>query len=432
MRRTLFFCNLLLALMLQCVLSYKTQGQSADLRRMIENGREAYEKGDFATSLSYFEQANITRPDHPMITKLLIRLHSLNNKKEKAYKGLKDLMLIDADLEFLLHDDLQFIQGDEQFKEVQQAYDVMNKAEGIYDTVAVISHRQLHPESIVTLPDDEGILLGSVHEKRIVMIDNEGEMQEWVPAGAHGLYAVMGMTMDEERGLLWVASTAIPQMVWYSEELEGKATVFAFDIGSRALIKKFEPDVSGKYWFGDLTIDDTGSVYISNSQAPEIYRIASIEGSLEKWRSFPELFSLQGLTVIGERLFFADYLKGIYSVELDGQSASLRKVQAPKETILKGIDGMYGLSNGLITIQNGVYPNRISFWTLSDDQSELIDMTYIDKANLLFGEPTLGNVNGGSFYYIANSQWNGYHADGRILENDLLKDIYVLKARLPN
>lgn len=404
--------------------------QPNDLRVLIEKGRAAYEQDDFETSLRYFEQANDTRPNHPMITRLLVRLNSLTNRKKEAYESLENLQLIDADVEFLLHQDLQTIQGDKNFKEVQQSFDQMNKAEGTFDTVAVISDRRLHPESVVMLPNNEGLLLGSVHEKRIVKVDENGELEDWVAAGAHGLYAVMGMEIDIERNLLWVASTAIPQMVWYSDDLAGKATVFAFDLTSKTLVKKYEPQTSGSYWFGDLALDENGAVYISNSQTPEIYRIVSVDGTLEKWKSFPELVSLQGLAISGDRLFFSDYVHGAFSIPLDGKAMVPTKMVYPDGTSMKGIDGMYAIDDQLITIQNGVYPNRISAWTISSDKVSLSSMRFLDKANPLFGEPTLGYVDKGWFYYIANSQWNGYQKDGTILKDDQLEDIYILKTSL--
>lgn len=420
----------LFLLLFVAVFTLKSQAQSGGLRELIENGRSAYEKGDFESSLNFFIKANELRPYHPMITRLLVRLNSLTNRKQEAFESLNDLRLIDADVEFLLHSDLQVIQGDKNFKEVQKAFDQMNAIEGDYDTVAVVTQRKLHPESIVVLPNDGGVLLGSVHEKRIVQIAENGTVDDWVPSGAHGLYAVMGMKVDEKRNLLWVASTAIPQMIWYSDELEDKAAVFAFDLTTKALVKKYEPSIDGAYWFGDLAIAEDGTVYISNSQTPEIYRIESVDGEIVKWRTFPDLIALQGLTVVDKDLFFADYILGVFSVPTNAEAKTPIKINHPDGTIMKGIDGLYAKDNRLITIQNGVYPNRISSWKLSSDNKTVTEMKFLNKANSLFGEPTLGTVHEDTFYYIANSQWNGYQRDGTILEDKQLDDIYILKLSL--
>lgn len=406
--------------------------QPSDLRQLIESGREAYEKSQFESALGYFQQANKQRPNHPMITRLLVRLNSLTNRKDDAFANLEKLRLIDADVDFLLHEDLQVIQGDDRFKGIQSSFDAMNSMEGSFDTAAVITDRRLHPESVVILPNEQGMLVGSVHEKRIVMITQDGEVQDWVAAGEHGLYSVMGMAIDARRNLLWVASTAIPQMVWYEEEMDGRAAVFAFDLSTKALVKKFEPAASGKYWFGDLTLDGEGNVFVSNSLTPEILRISSVEGEIEHWKAFDDLVSLQGLTAMDGELFFADYLKGIFRTQIIDPSNAYSQVNSPEGTILKGIDGLYASNDDLITIQNGVYPNRISLWKLNGDKSAFESMVYIDKANPAFGEPTLGYVDGDVFYYIANSQWSGYHPDGRIFKDEKLEDTYVFKAPIPS
>ncbi|MEM8894536.1 MAG: hypothetical protein AAGC88_08160 [Bacteroidota bacterium] len=406
--------------------------QSSDLRQLIESGRAAYEKSEFESALGYFRQADEQRPNHPMITRLLVRLNSLTNRKDDAFANLEKLRLIDADVDFLLHEDLQVIQGDDRFKGIQSSFDAMNSVEGSFDTAAVITIRRLHPESVAILPNEQGLLVGSVHEKRIVKITQDGELQDWISAGEHGLYSVMGMAIDAKRNLLWVASTAIPQMVWYEEEMDGKAAVFAFDLSTKALVKKFEPVGSGKYWFGDLTLDDEGNVFVSNSLTPEILKISSVEGEIEQWKTFGDLVSLQGLAAMDGELFFADYLKGVFRTQISDPSNAYSQVNSPEGTILKGIDGLYATNDGLISIQNGVYPNRISLWKLNGDKSAFDSMVYIDKANPAFGEPTLGYVDGDMFYYIANSQWSGYYPDGRIFEDEKLKDTYVFKAPIPS
>lgn len=421
--------HLYICIFMSIVFPISANGQSQELRPLIEQGREAYEADDFHKSLALIKQANGVRPNHPMILRLLVRLNALTNQKEAAYAALRTLLMIDADIEILLHQDLQSIQGDKRFKSIQREFEEMNKPVGKYDTVAVITQRKLHPESLVVLPD-EGILLGSVHERKIVKVSNEGEVEDWVPSGAHGLYAVMGMKLDQQRGLLWVASTAIPQMVWYTDDMDGKAAVFAFDIHTRKLVKKYEAPSSGEYWFGDLAVAENGAVYISNSRAPEIYTIATLASEVRLWKTIPALVSLQGLALNGDRLFVADYLHGLYVTEASDPTKAPVQVLIPDGVNLKGIDGLYFFDDQLITIQNGVYPNRITSWELSDDQKSIVGFRYLDKANPLFGEPTLGCIEDELFYYIANSQWNGYLPDGTLLDSEQLQDIYILRTTL--
>ena len=98
---------------------------------------------------------------------------------------------------------------------------------------------------------------------------------------------------------------------------------------------------------------------------------------------------------------------------LDVKTMELSKVNVPYDLSLKGTDGILFYKNSLITIQNGVQPNRVVRHFLDASGNSFTRYEYIDNAHPAFGEPTIGSLNNNTLFYVANSQWSAYE-DGRI------------------
>ena len=82
----------------------------------------------------------------------------------------------------------------------------------------------------------------------------------------------------------------------------------------------------------------------------------------------------------------------------------------------------------MIAIQNGIRPNRVIEFDLSDDGLVVSGSRILARNLAEFDEPTLGTVVGGEFFFVANSHWNRFDRDGNLAE-DLTGPI-VLKVRL--
>ena len=70
--------------------------------------------------------------------------------------------------------------------------------------------------------------------------------------------------------------------------------------------------------------------------------------------------------------------------------------------------------NELIAIQHGMRPNRIAAFLLSDNGLEITGSRVLARNLPEFDEPTLGQVVGDEFYFVANSHWNRFDRDGNL------------------
>ena len=206
----------------------------------------------------------------------------------------------------------------------------------------------------------------------------------------------------------------------------GKAALLKYNLIDNS-IKKYELKDGINHWFGDVTADSKGQIYISDGETNIIYTINRDRDELEFFYKNEEIRSLQGLAVSDDdqHLFYSGYSSGIYRLDL--KTKMNLKIETDLDISTKSIDGLYYFNNSLIVTQNLVVPMRVSQLTLSNDQLRVEAVKYLEKNNPDLNEPTLGVIKDGWFYYIANSQWGAYNADGTI-NLDLVDGNLILKT----
>lgn len=300
--------------------------------------------------------------------------------------------------------------------------------------LAALPDTMLHPEGVAWDGARQRWLVSSIRQRRVVSVDRGGAVRDFVTAGQDGLDAVFGMAVDSSRGLLWVASSAVPNQEGYTAADSGRAGLFAFDLESGQLRGRVAlPAVPGGHWLGDLTIAPDGAVYTSDSRYPAVYRARGLSGTAETLVERDPLFrSLQGLALSedGRALYLADWSHGLLRVDL-----ATRRVIAVPLTVVGtslGIDGLLRLDGRrLIGIQNGISPPRVVLLTLDRTGEHIVGLEALDRHLPIATEPTLGVLAGGALVYVANSPWASYSDDGQPLAGAAWPRPALLRLPLP-
>ncbi|MFK7908680.1 MAG: hypothetical protein AB8B69_26365, partial [Chitinophagales bacterium] len=354
----------------------------------------------------------------------------LNQKETKAVQILQKLLLIDAKEQIRTEADFDNIRSSDGFKEVLAVLDSLQIPIIQSDTAFVISQKTLHPESIAYDPLTESFYLSSFHLRKIVRINEDGTIEDFVREAQNGLWAVSGIKIDTSRRWLWATSVAAPQMVNFEEKEEGYTGIFKYDLDSGELLGKYLLQEEEAHWLGDFVLHPNGDVYATDSKQAFIYYKKMKSDSLEKYVSHPNFVSLQGITldIPASSLFVADYRNGIFKIDLE--SRQILQMIPPKEVSLKGIDGLYFYHNSLITIQNGVNPMRVMRHKMDENQLTFYHSQILDHNHPAFDEPTLGVIVEGTLFYVANSPWTKYRKDGTMFSVEKLSDVIILKTKL--
>src|SRR5574341_548174 len=158
----------------------------------------------------------------------------------------------------------------------------------------IIPGDRCFPEG-VTVAQDGTFYVGSMYEGCIMKVPPGARAAEpFIEAGANGLVSVLGLYADDARGILWACSADAG-----NGKLAGSAPVGirAFDLKSGAA--KGNYDFPGGGFPNDLTVDDRGNVYVTDSWTPRVLRLQEGGSALEEWINDPQLgveqWSLNGI-----------------------------------------------------------------------------------------------------------------------------------------
>lgn len=416
-----------LIICLLCCLAFSLKAQET-LQEYYNRATAAYENKDYSGYLENIREADKLRPNHPFIVPKVAAAWALNGRKTRSIQKLRQMMLMDATYDFINNPDFESIKGYKGYDKLVALQKRLATVE-IHDEVYMtIEAAALHPESFVVLEDGE-LLLGSIREKKIVKVDRSGKVSDWLETP----YAVLGMKVDFKKGHLWVSTAAVPEMKGFTATDQGKSVVLQIDIRTAEILQGIAYDEESI--IGDLVVDQQDRIWLSNSMTPHLSRTETDTTKYlgafnrKQFDLSDGYFSLQGLTLTDdeEYLYFSDYITGLFRINI--KEDNIEKVFAPQTSLLKGIDGLYYYKNTLLAIHNGTKPYRVVQYFL-DETGTYIDMErVINRGGESLGEPTLGQVKDGYFYYVANSPWPFYDEQKNLLV-DQLKPIEIRRIKL--
>jgi SMP-30/Gluconolactonase/LRE-like region len=286
------------------------------------------------------------------------------------------------------------------------------------------------PESITFDPQSQRFFLSSIRDGRIIACTPaDGAFRELVPAGRDGQWAMLALVADSATRTLWATTAAIPFYGAYQAADSGRSAVLAYDLDTGALRRRWDAPAGGRHQLGDLTLAPDGDVYVSDADEGAVYRIARGGTELERFAA-DGLVSPQGLALAsdGRRVFVADYVRGIAS--LDRESGEVTWMEVADSMAVSGIDGLVRVGHSLVAVQNGVTPKRVIELRMDDGETRITGWRAIESGTPVLTEPTHAVVVGGEVFFIADSGWDRLNADGSIKPGMVLEPAHVLRARV--
>jgi hypothetical protein len=366
---------------------------------------QAYQKKDFTEFLQLTQKLDSLRPSHPSYSYNLACAFALNGKNGEAISALEKCLLMNNKIDFESENDLASIKNLEEYQKLVSLKAELETLVSTSNKVVSLSEKSLHPEGLLYLNKSKTWLVSSIRNRKIVSFDiKTGKCIDWF--SDKDLLSVFAIKADIKEKYLWIATSAIPEMKGYNKNLEGQSEILKIDIKTKKVLQRFP--LQGNHVLGDLVVTKNGDIYISDSGEATIYKISKEKMSV--WLDLKkEGFNLQGLTFNEDesQLFIADYLKGILRISMQNPS-DRNWLKFPKQTTIKGVDGLLWHKNSLLAIHNGVKPIRIMQYSLNHN-NEITNFKVLDHNRPEFDEPALGTISNGNLYFFANSPWKGYN-----------------------
>lgn len=433
-RRAVKFFSLVagLVFLALCAPNLPAQETSALVRsqQFEKQAREAYEAKDFAAYLVNAGDAVALRPNHPRLLYNLAKASALGGKPQEAVRLLERLAKMGMLTRLETDAELQKLLPPESFQILKILFERNRQPVNASSRAFTLPEKDLLTESVAYDSVSRRFFVGSVRQRKILTIAPDGKASDF-SSPQDNLWSVLGMKVDEKRRLLWVCTTAFPQMLGFQKTDEGISGVFKYDLNNRRLLKKYVlSNASGAHGLGDLVIARNGEVFATDSAAPAIYRINPKADEIEPFLIDKSFVSMQGLTFTPDEkhLFVADYSLGIFSVEM--ATKKITRLAPASEVVALGVDGLYFHQGKLIGVQNGTNPQRVARFSLSKDRSRLTQAETLEANHADFNEPTLGVLVGQDFYFIANSQYEMVNEKGEVTAPEKWREPVVLRLRL--
>ena len=97
----------------------------------------------------------------------------------------------------------------------------------------------LVPEGLAYDRGSDSFFVSSVRQRRILRVDWSRASRTFADRGA-GLWAALGLAVDEPRRRLWVATAALPEMVEAIPADKGRSALVALDLASGQVVARHE------------------------------------------------------------------------------------------------------------------------------------------------------------------------------------------------
>jgi len=216
---------------------------------------------------------------------------------------------------------------------------------------------KLHPEGITYHDKSSRFFLSSIYEGKIISVNHQGRIEEF--AKDESLVSIIGMHVDKKNNRLVVCNSDSGFGAKSSERTTGRlAQVVMYDLSTREKLQTVDLAslYQGGHFVNDLTFDDAGNIYVTDSFSPVIYKVetsgkASVFAEDALFSAPQGSFGLNGIVYHDNFLIVAKADSGkLYKVSLDNP----RDI---KEIVLDGavnsIDGLLlQADNALILVSN--------------------------------------------------------------------------------
>jgi len=282
----------------------------------------------------------------------------------------------------------------------------------------VTEEKDLIPEGLAYDDKKNLYYLSSLNRKKIVKIDSEGRVADFVPGDRYGLLPVLGIRLDPTDGTVWADSF----------EDAGRTELLHFDSAGK-LLGRYAPKDSAKHGFNDLILRKNGEVITTDSLNDQVFRFDPRLQAFAPLATYRTLFYPNGIALADDdqTVYVADAV-GI--VKIDLRSGESRDVDPGPRNTLAGADGLYWHKGGLIAVQNGIGSPRVAAFKLSKDGNRVTQTTVLENRTQFSVLPTTGAIRANDFYFIANSQIDNRNGE-KVMDVTKLAPVRIAVVRLP-
>ena len=411
------FCALLLQAVLLCF-SSATPAQEKEKEQVKGVFAEPADADEIREQIVIVERLQAVLPDRGAILYFLSTAKQHLGETREALSLLKECLALREGFDPSGDPAFVGLKGSKEFD------DLAEKVRRDFPPVAaarfafITEEKDLIPEGLAYDQRLNFYYLSSLNRKKILKIDPEGRVTDFVPGDRYGLLPVLGIRLDPADGTVWADTF----------EDAGRTELLHFDSTGK-LLGRYSPKDSAKHGFNDLVVEKSGEVISTDSLGNQVLRFDPRSQTFTLLKVYRTLFYPNGIALAddGQTIYVADAV-GI--VKLDLRNGESRDVDPGPHNTLAGADGLYWHNGSLIAVQNGIGSPRVAAFKLSKDGNRVTKTIVLENHSQFTVLPTTGAIRGNDFYFIANSQIDNLNGD-KVLDVTKLATVRIAVVRLP-
>jgi sugar lactone lactonase YvrE len=262
----------------------------------------------------------------------------------------------------------------------------------------------LVPEGITADLRTGKIYVSSVGLQKIVVIEQSGQVSDFIASKTEGFGDGLGMRIDSRKNILWALSSIRKDSVFTS-------MIHGFDLKTGKVLNRFVLKDTIPHLFNDLVITETGELLITDTYASSIYKYTPATRQLSEWIPAGKFKYPNGITWGGRKaLYVATYGNGI--LHIDAQTREVSPMPGFKDSSYAfGLDGLVYRDRALFGVYNlkGYDANAVIRYNLDRSGKLIQSETVLDSGNLNFKGPTTAVILNDVLYVIANSHLDQFN-----------------------
>ena len=403
------------------------QTETPDWREVYQQSRAAHEQKDYTKYRDSIYSLLELLHGHPEAIFAMAKAESLIGNQGAAAHWLRTYARTGLYKDIAAENDLAAMRGDKQFEAIGRLIDQNRTPISNSRTLLELAD-DLIPEDIAFDSDSRRFLVTSIRRRKVIWIDEDRKTGDWLTEGQDDLWAALAIGIDPHHKTVWVTTEAMPQATGYHDADRNRSALRAYDLRTAKLLKHLEvPDRETPHELGDLTIAPDGTVFVSDGKTGRLYRATRNSTELDLLSAG---FASPQAPVVwsAKRVLVADYTLGILAIDL--QSKTISPIKHPLEIPLNGIDCLMKWGRQLIAVQNGTNPPRVIRFHLSPSNDEVTRADVLERNSEYLGTPTHGVVRDSRFYYLANTGFENFDAQGAIVAGKRLSPSRILYCEL--
>jgi tetratricopeptide (TPR) repeat protein len=268
--------------LLSLVLSLALAAAPKTHRDLRAEGDAAYQRKDYAAAHDAYTAALALQPDSPRYLHKLAAICTLAGNKKEALETLRRLTSLGVVTAVANDPDFSGLRGTPEFADILRALEANRVPRGTTDSIAELTAQTGIIEGLAWRERTGDLFLGDVHQRCIWRRDRAGMVTRFTVEDEE-LLGVFGLAIDEKRGALWAATSALPEMSGFTAAHKGQAALAEFDLATGDLRRVLAVPADGRdHVLGDLLLAPDGTLYLTDSTAPVVWQFAPGDDVLTK------------------------------------------------------------------------------------------------------------------------------------------------------